>query len=171
MLSPAQARPALAPAVPWEGQSVDVDQFWAEAWADLQHRQAWLAKRDGLANAQWVVDQPAGLIHFERTDGSTASAPVQIIGSWNPRTEMFTWGWDHPSVATRLRANAERTRWFGEKNALPELTMPQVKASEGEAWRFTAVSLKVNAARGVYRGPTDAGVVVFMTLGELKNAP
>lgn len=171
LLGPATARPALPPAEPWQGENVDVDRYWAEAWADLQSRQAWLAKRAGLANATWVVDQPSGLIKFERTDGALVTAPVQIIGSWNPRTELFTWGWDHPSVATRLRANAERTRWFGEKNDLQELTLPQVKCSEGEAWRLTAVSVKVNAARGAYRGPTDGGPVVFMSLGDLKVVP
>ena len=168
LLSSNAPRPALPPAEPWSGEHVDVDRYWAEAWADLQQRQAWLAKRAKLANAAWAVDQPAGLIHFERTDGALVTAPVQIIGSWNPRNEMFTWGWDHPSVATRLRANAERTRWFGEKNDLQELTEPHVKASEAEAWRLTAVSVKVNAARGAYRGPTDSGAVVFMTLGDLK---
>lgn len=162
------SRIALPPASPWEGEHVDVDRFWAEAWVDLQKRQSWLAKKAGLANAAWVVDQPAGLIHFERTDGALVTAPVQIIGSWNPRSEVFTWGWDHPSVATRLRANAERTRWFGEKNDLQELTCPQVKATEAEAWRLTAVSVKVNAARGAYRGPTDSGTIVFMSLGDLK---
>lgn len=168
LLGPATVRAALPPAEPWQGENVDVDRYWAEAWADLQSRQAWLAKRAGLANATWAVDQPSGLIKFERTDGALVTAPVQIIGSWSPRTELFTWGWDHPSVATRLRANAERTRWFGEKNDLAELTAPQVKCSEGEAWRLTAVSVKVNAARGAYRGPTDGGPVVFMSLGDLK---
>jgi len=168
LLSPASARVALPPADPWEGQPVDVDQYWAEAWSDLQARQTWLAKRAGLANASWIVDQPSGLIHFERTDGALVTAPVQIIGSWNPRNEVFTWAWDHPSVATRLRANAERTRWFGEKNDLRELTVQHIKANEADAWRLTAVSVKVNAARGAYRGPTEGGPVVFMSLGDLK---
>lgn len=154
--------------VPWEGQRVDVDRFWAEAWADLRFRQEHLAKRLKLAAADWSVDQQAGLIHFERRDGAVLSAPVQIIGAWNPKSEIFTWGWDHPSVQPRLRADAERTRWFGEKHGLEELTMRQIKCNEAEAWRLTSVAVKVNAAGGAYRGPTD-GPVVFMTLGETKT--
>jgi hypothetical protein len=113
------------------------------------------------------VDQDAGLIRFDRKDGAEVTAPVQIIGAWNPRTEVYRWAWDHPMVHTRLRADSERTRWFGEKHGLPELTDPVLKISENEAWRMTAVAMKVNGAYAAYRGPTD-GPIMFMTLGEPK---
>jgi hypothetical protein len=153
----------------WDGEPVDIDVFWAEAWAELNMRQQALAKTYKLADARWTVDQNAGIIQFERVDGAIVTAPVQIIGSWNPQNEIFTWGWDHPSVKLRLRASAERTRWFGDKHAIPELTEPNVRVSEAEAWRFAAVAMKVNGAHGVYRGPTE-GPVVFMTLGAMKIA-
>jgi len=159
--APAQSR-AL---VPWQGEAVDVDRYWAEAWKDLKRRQTHLARRMKLTSAQWSVDQEAGLIQFERTDGALVTAPVQIIGAWNPETHAFTWAWDHPSVQTRLRADAERTRWFGEKHGLSDLTERTLHIGEQEAWRLTAVAMKVNAAAGVYRGPTD-GPVVFMTMRE-----
>ncbi|MEJ0060531.1 MAG: DUF6882 domain-containing protein [Terricaulis sp.] len=101
---------------------MDVDRYWAEAWVDLHRRQTLLANKLKLGKANWTVNQEAGLIEFDRADGKLVTAPVQIIGSWNPRTTAFTWGWDHPSVQTRLRADAERTRWFGDKHDLPELT-------------------------------------------------
>lgn len=159
-----------APPRPWDGETVDVDLFWAEAWADLRIRQGELARRLKLHDALWNVDQEAGLIEFQRTDGALVRAPVQIIGSWNPRNDMFTWGWDHPSVHTRCRADAERTRWFGDKHDMDDLTRRQVRVSEADAWRMTAVAMKVNAAQGVYRGPTE-GPVVFMTLGALRLLP
>lgn len=149
---------------PWDGQPVDIDRYWAEAWMELRQRQGLLARRLRLDAAEWAVDQDAGLIQFQRQDGALVTAPVQIVGSWNPRSSAFTWGWDHPSVKTRLRADAERTRWFGDKHGLPELTERSLKVSELEAWRLTAVAMKVNGAAGAYRGPTD-GPVVFMTLG------
>jgi hypothetical protein len=160
------ARPGRALA-PWGGEHVDVDRYWAEAWVDLHRRQTLLANKLKIGKANWTVNQEAGLIEFDRQDGKLVTAPVQIIGSWNPRTTAFTWGWDHPSVQTRLRADAERTRWFGDKHDLPELTERSLKISEQEAWRLTAVAMKVNAAAGAYRGPTD-GPVVFMTLGAPK---
>ncbi len=156
--------------VPWGGETVDVDRFWAESWIDLLNRQHWLTSKLKIGRAPWSVDQEAGFIHFSREDGRVVAAPVQIIGSWNPRTSAFTWGWDHPSVQARLRADAERTRWFGDKHELRELTARTQKMSELEAWRLTAVSMKVNAAAAAHRGRTD-GPVVFMTLGHPKLVP
>jgi hypothetical protein len=153
--------------VPWSGETVDVDRFWAESWIDLLNRQRWLSKKLKLETAPWQVDQNAGIIQFERKDGALVTAPVQIIGAWNPRTEMFRWGWDHPMVAQRLRNDAERTRWFGDKHELPELTERVLKMSEQEAWQMTALAMKVNASQGVYRAPTE-GPVIFMTLGQPK---
>jgi hypothetical protein len=145
----------------------DADRFWDEAWRDLNIRQARLADEMRLAHARWFVDQASGLIRFERADGSKLCAPVQIIGLWNRDTEVFTWGWDHPGVHTRLCAAAERTRWFGERRGFAELTEPILKASERDAWRFTSAAMKINDAAGAYRGPTQ-GPVVFMTLDEPK---
>lgn len=158
-------------AEPWSGQAVDIDMFWAEAWSELQARQAYLAGACRLAGAEWRVDQAQGLITFVRPEGSRARASVQILGSWSPRTHLFAWAWDHPSVHTRLRAFAERTRWFGEKHELLELTAPRLTLSEVEVWRLSAVALKVNAARAAYRGPADedGGPVVFMAIGDLSE--
>jgi len=151
--------------VPWGGELVDVDRFVAESWIDLLNRQHWLSKRLKLERSPWIVDQNAGVIQFDRKDGALVSAPVQIIGAWNPRTAMFRWGWDHPMVVQRLRNDAERTRWFGDKHDLPELTSRTLKMSEQDAWRMAALAMKVNAAHGVYRAPTE-GPVIFMTLGQ-----
>lgn len=155
-------------AEPWDGRPVDIDRYWAEAWTELKARQDFIARGLRLANADWSVDQEAGLIQFERQDGSLLAAPVQIVGSWSPQSHLFTWGWGHPSVRVRLRAGAERTRWFGDKHGLPEFCDPQFKATEDYAWRLTAVAMKVNGAIGAYRGPTADGPVVFMTLGDIK---
>lgn len=152
---------------PWGGEEVDVERFWAESWIDLLNRQRWLARKLKLETAPWQVDQNAGIIQFERKDGAMITAPVQIIGAWNPRTSIFRWAWDHPMVVQRLRNDAERTRWFGEKHGIDELTQRWLKMEEKEAWQMTAVAMKVNGAYGVYRAPSE-GPVIFMTLGEPK---
>ena len=155
------------PLAPWGGERVDVDRFWAEAWHDLQRRQTSFARKLKIVNANWEVDQERGLIQFERPDDKVVLAPVQIIGAWNPRNSTFTWAWDHPSVHTRLRADAERTRWFGQKHDLPELTERSLRMTEADAWKLTSLAMKVNASASAYRGPTE-GPVVFMTLGKAK---
>jgi hypothetical protein len=151
--------------VPWGGEHVDVDRFYAESWVDLLNRQRYLARKLKLETAPWFVDQNTGVIQFERKDGAMVTAPVQIIGAWNPRTQVFRWAWDHPMVSQRLRNDAQRTRWFGEKHGIEELTTKSLKMEEKEAWQMTALAMKVNGAYGVYRAPTE-GPIIFMTLGE-----
>lgn len=155
---------------PWDGKPVDdAELYWARARAEFAARQRRVAKQYGLSGAAWQVDQNAGLIWFYRPDGAVLRAPVQIVGSWNPRAETFTWGWDHPSVHTRLRSAAEHTRWFGDKHAIAPLTDRQIAADETEAWTYTALAWKLDGAVGAYRGPIDHGPVLFMTLGEIRR--
>ena len=138
----------------------------AEAWSELHARQDYLAQQWGLSGAAFAVDQDAGLIEFERRDGAILRAPVQIIGSWNPATSMFSWAWGHPSVHPRLRRAAERVRWFGERHELPEFYRLQTHASQSDAWRFTAVAMRLSSASGAYRAPSD-GPFVFMTFSDV----
>ncbi len=163
-----RTRPDEAPAAPWNGEFVDVDRYWAAAWDYMQRRQRLLAERHRLTEAQWSVDQGAGLIFFQRADGALLRASVQIVGAWNPQNAVFLWGWAHPSVSVRMRADAERTRWFGDKHDMAELTTRSLKVSEADAWRLAAVAMLVNGASGAYRGPTE-GPVVFMTMGPLAE--
>jgi len=162
-------RARLAPSPPWEGEIVAIDAYWAQAWRALRRRQRDLARVARLAHARWSVDQSAGLIQFERPDGAIATAPVQIVGAWNGANSSFTWGWDHPSVRTRLRIHAERTRWFGEAHGLAGLTQARLQMSELEAWRAAALAVRINGAVGAYRGPTEGGPAIFMTLGEITE--
>jgi hypothetical protein len=151
---------------PWGGEMVDVDLYLAQAWAELGERQNGLVRQLKLAKASWTLLPDAGLIEFVRRDGSVMRGPAQIVGAWNPRQGAFTWGWGAAEAPPRMLKAAERTRWFGDKHGLSELTGRTLPADEREAWRFAAVAMKVNAAAGVYRAPT-ANAVVFMTFDDL----
>lgn len=140
-----QTPPAVSE--PWSGEQVDVDVYFAQAWAELHARQEYLAREWSLSGAAFSVDQDAGLIEFERKDGSLLRAPVQIIGAWNPDSEVFSWAWGHPSVHPRLRRSAERARWFGERHELPEFSQLQTHADQTDAWRFTAVAMRLKIGR------------------------
>lgn len=129
-------------------------------------RQAYWAETWGLAGASFAVDQEAGLIEFERIDGALVRAPVQMVGAWNPSTQIFSWAWGHPSVQPRMRRAAERARWFGERHELSDFVRVQGPASETDAWRYAALTMHLNGASGVYRapseGPSGPGPMVFM---------
>ncbi len=163
-----EKKPVLvAQRAPWDGQIVDVDVYLAAAWAELNATQKHLARSGKLTHVEWEIDPDAGLISFSRQDGVVARAPVQIVGAWDPAKERFAWGWDANGISPRMRADAERTRWFGDKHCLREFTGPILPADEREAWRLASVAMKVNAAAGVYRAPTPRGSV-FLTMGDVR---
>jgi hypothetical protein len=119
-----------------------------------------------LDEADWAVDQHAGTIVFNRSDGICATAAVQIIGTYNTADGTFLWGWDHPSVQPPLNAHAARVFEFGMENEIAALTTRKISCTEEEAWGYTALACELNDAQGAYRGPAGA-TLIFMTFGEV----
>ena len=118
----------------------------------------------------WDVDQDEGQIYFSFADGTTASAPVQIVGTFNANDSTFMWGWDHPSVAPALQASASRVKAFGEEHGSKELTTQKLPCSETRAWEYTALAMRLAEASGGYRAEAAPGTFVFMTFGEVRLA-
>ena len=115
----------------------------------------------------WSLDQDNGVIVFSFADGTVATAPVQVVGTYNSDDGTFFWGWDHPSIKEPLQAHAKLVKAYGEKNNVKQFTMQQVKCSEMEAWTFTAVAVQLAEANGAYRADAG-GPLVFVTFGEIK---
>jgi uncharacterized protein DUF6882 len=82
-----------------------------------------------------------------------ATAPIQVIGTYNPADGTFLWGWDHPSVPHPLREHAQLARAWGRENGLASFTERSVRCDESEAWRFAAVANRLASSNGVYRVP------------------
>lgn len=118
--------------------------------------------------AHWSVDQDAGTIVFTFDDGTVATAPVQIVGTYNRIDHTFLWGWEHPSVQRPLQRAAQRAQAFGQRSALPDFTSRKVECSEDEAWHFAAVAAHLDAAQGIYRGDSGGGgPLVYMSYGKM----
>jgi hypothetical protein len=117
--------------------------------------------------SKWDIDQDKGQIVFSFADGKTASAPVQIVGTFNPKDSTFMWGWDHPGVDPALRRAAVTTLEWARKNGLERWTSRTVSCTEAEVWEFTTVAARLDGATGAYRAPT-AGPLVFVVFGEVS---
>ncbi len=115
----------------------------------------------------WSVDQNTGQITFTFSDGTTATAEMQIVGTYSTEDGTFLWGWDHPSVYEPLREHAKLAKRFCEEHNLPDYTNRMVECSEDDAWKFTAVAARLKKANGAYRGPAG-NALVYMTSGEIK---
>ena len=137
------------------------------AVAELQAKTAGLDAIIHFADVDWSVKQDAGTIVFERKDGMRATAPVQIIGTYNTADGTWLWAWDHPSVVTALRRDAEVVLAYGREHDIPALITRKVSCQETDCWEFTALACKLSNSQGAYRGPAG-NTRVFMTFGKLR---
>ncbi|WP_437879710.1 DUF6882 domain-containing protein [Pseudomonas sp. LRF_L74] len=117
----------------------------------------------------WAADLDAGTLVFTFANGTTATAPIQVVGTYNQDDGTFLWGWDHPSVPEPLRTHAQLAKAWGQQNGVADFTTRQVECSEDEAWSFAAVANRLGGGNGVYRGPAGS-TLVFMTLGTVTLA-
>jgi hypothetical protein len=119
-----------------------------------------------LADADWNVDQDVGDIVFTTPQGIVATAPVQIIGTYNSLDGTWLWSWDNPSIEPALQGHALQLRDYGEKHGIAQLTTRKLACSEDDAWRLTALACKLCGAQGAYRVPADS-TYIFMTFGNV----
>ncbi len=132
--------------------------------------QAQTTAHDGLwqiSQAAWSVDQGEGTITFTSPKGLIATAPVQIIGSYDTRDSSWLWSWENPSIESALTEHARKVRAYGQEKGYQILTTPQFVCPEEQGWDLTALACMLAKAQGGYRGP--AGTTrVFMTFGNVK---
>jgi hypothetical protein len=127
------------------------------------HQAAWHLGEEG----NWSVDQDQGKLVFSFTNGTTATAPVQIIGSFNSEDKTWLWGWANPSVNDSLKADALKVKAFGEQHQISKLTTRKWSGTEEDAWAMAALAVKLCGSQGAYRGPAG-DTKVFMTFGEIQ---
>jgi hypothetical protein len=117
--------------------------------------------------ARWDVDQESGDLVFSNTDGTTAVAPVQIIGTFDSNDGTWLWAWDNPSIAGALRADALKVKDYGTSHGIDKLTTRKWSGTQDDAWAMTALATTLCGAEGAYRGPAGS-TYIFMTFGEVK---
>jgi hypothetical protein len=116
---------------------------------------------------QWDVDQEVGDLVFSNDDGTTATAPAQIIGSFSTNDNTWLWAWDNPSILDGMKRDARKVKQYGEEHKIEQLTTRKWTGTEQDAWAMAALAVKLCGAQGAYRGPGENSYV-FMTFGEVK---
>lgn len=146
--------------------SFGANEFIEQSFAGLQGSTQIQAETWGLGSEQrWSVDQDQGTLTWYFADGKQAVAPVQMIGTYYQGE--FLWGWDHPSVKAGLDQAAHQVKAWGEEHNLPHLTERKVAISDIEAWKYTALAMRLDKASGAFRAIAGGGTTVFMTFGKV----
>lgn len=127
------------------------------------HQATWHLGEEG----NWSVDQDEGKLVFTFKNGVMATAPVQIIGSFNSEDKTWLWGWANPSVNDSLKTDALKVKAYGEQHQISKLTTRKWSGTEDDAWAMAAFAVKLCGTQGAYRGPAG-DTKVFMTFGEIQ---
>ncbi|WP_329164529.1 hypothetical protein OG709_02010 [Streptomyces sp. NBC_01267] len=118
----------------------------------------------GLGSAdRWGLDQRTGIITWTFPD-KTATAPAQIIGSYNPSAASWLWAWANESILPEMSRDARTVRDWAKDHGHLALTQPKVDADEGKAATLAALALRITEATGFYRG-TGSTSIPIITFG------
>lgn len=115
---------------------------------------------------RWDFDQDSGQLVFTFPD-KIATAPAQIIGSFDSRAGTWMWAWANPSLADTLKHDSLRVQTYGEQHGIRRLTTASWPAEESAAWEMTALAVRLCGANGAYRGPAGT-TFVFLSFGKVQ---
>ncbi|MFI7673909.1 DUF6882 domain-containing protein [Actinophytocola sp. NPDC049390] len=118
----------------------------------------------GLGTAdRWDLDQRTGIISWTFPHG-VASAPAQIVASYNPSAGSWLWSWANQSILPGMSRDAHAMREWGAANGVAVLTQPKVDTDDETAASLAALAVRITRATGFYRG-TGAAAVPIITFG------
>lgn len=118
---------------------------------------------------RWDLDLEAGVVTFTFVDGLVATAPIQLVGTFNSGDGTFLWAWDHPSAPLSLRRAAGKVRAWAQRHAVSRLLRRKIRCSEDDAWGYTALAARLSKANGAYRALAgEGGPYVFFTFGAVS---
>jgi len=139
----------------------------ARGMASLRVKTAAQERLFPIDTAAWALDQHTGQITFTSDDGMVATAPAQIIGSYDTMDGIWLWSWANPSVQPLLSADARLARDYGRGHGVSELTTAELAVPEAKCWELAAAACELAGGQGVYGG-LSGGTRVFVAYGALR---
>ncbi len=145
---------------------MDLDTLVTEGHADIARTTEEHASRWGLGTAsRWVLDQDDGRIMWSFED-HVASAPAQILGSWNAEVSSFVWSWDNASIADPLCRTATDVRAFGAEHGIGALTSSPLELDEARVRDVVALAFRIGRCTGLYH-PFDGRLASYIAFGDV----
>jgi hypothetical protein len=136
---------------------------------DMMERLADAHRTWGLGSAErWDLDQVSGLITWTFPE-KKATAPAQIIASYNPRVGSWRWAWANDSILPNMRRESEAVRDWAEASGHTNLAAPEMAATDEVANTLSAICVRVTKATGFYRG--GGASMPIITFGPVTISP
>jgi hypothetical protein len=118
----------------------------------------------GCGTAQrWGLDQQTGLITWTFAD-KTATAPAQILASYNPTSSTWLWAWANESILPAMSRDARELRDWAQQHGHQNLTEAKVTADAEAAATLAALAVRITRATGFYR-PKGGAAIPIITFG------
>ncbi|MFD7256711.1 DUF6882 domain-containing protein [Streptomyces sp. NPDC059874] len=115
----------------------------------------------GLGSAdRWGLDQRTGVITWTFPD-KTATAPAQILASYNPSSQSRLWAWANQSILPEMSRDARIVAEWGESHGHAGLTQLQIDADDELAATLSARAVRITRATGFYRGTGSASIPII----------
>jgi len=122
------------------------------------------SERWGLGTAKrWALNQDEGRIMWS-FDDHVASAPAQILGSWNNKVGSFVWAWDNETIRAPLCETADMVRAFGVENEVSALRTSPLKVDDEQVRDLVALAFRLGGCTGLYH-PFDGQLATYIAFG------
>jgi hypothetical protein len=113
-----------------------------------------------IGDRPWTFELAKGSLSF----GPDLSFAVQVLGTESAKRRTWLWSWANQisPVPEKLLDSALRLRELGRREAIPQLTTPEVPLSEIDGHHLSLVASGLLSASAYYRGPYEGGAVFLL---------
>lgn len=143
---------------------MDIDTLLLEGRTLIDQTSGAHTARWGLGSERrWVLDQDTGRITWSFEE-HVASAPAQILGSWNAKVSTFVWSWDNETIRAPLCSTAEEVRAFGMEHDIAAMRTSPLKLDEERVRDLIALAFRIGGCTGLYH-PFDGQLASYVAFG------
>lgn len=123
----------------------------------------------GMSSARYELQQtPDGLsLKWTSSSGRVATAPAEILASYQPSTAAFLWAWGNDTVPDAVRPTALALRDFAVENDVAELRNAAQGVDPINAERLAAIGTLFPGVEGIFGAAWGDDQVIFFGFGEV----
>lgn len=144
--------------------------FLDDCFSSLEVKQDDLIKIYGFSTFdKFEFDLEQEEIYFFRDGKIDVVANIIPIGSFNPQSGFWMWGWANEAFPETLRQKSNALKTLEQKTGFEMFGNEMCEIDEDMAWEIAAMALDTLSQEGVYRGPSG-NTQYFYSLSNVRRA-